>query len=96
MYAKLLTLDVFTAPDLVRPFYIAGSVLALLLAGIGVLVGLAAMVQAPLVGLLVVILSGAIGAVLFLAVRLAAETVIAVFRMHARFVGGNPRDPIPN
>lgn len=93
--AKLTTLDEFLLPHLVRPFYLVGSAFALLLAGIGLLVGLAALATSPVIGLMTMVLTLTAAAALFLGVRLAAETMLAVHRVHQRFVGGHPRDPVP-
>lgn len=95
MFAKLLTLDRFIARDLVRTFHLVASAFTLLLTASGVLIGIVTMVQSFPIGLFVVLLSAALGGALFLGIRLAAETVIAVARMHERFIGGNPGDPIP-
>jgi hypothetical protein len=95
MFPKLLALDEFLSRDLVRPFHLVASVFALLLAAAGCLIGFALMVQSFLLGLFVVLLSAALGGALFLGVRLAAEAVISIGRMHERFIGGRPGDPIP-
>lgn len=95
MFAKLSALDTFLAPSLIRPFYLLGSLLALLWGLVGFLFGLVALVQAPWLGLLVIVFGLGSAGLLFLAVRLIAEGMIAVLRIHARFVGGGPGDPIP-
>lgn len=95
MFPKLLVLDEFLSRDLVRPFHLAASVFALLFTAAGWMLGLALMIQSFLLGLFIVLLTTAFGGALFLGVRLAAESVIAVARMHERFIGGNPGDPIP-
>jgi len=95
MFPKLLVLDEFLSRDLVRPFHLVASAFALLFAAAGCLIGVALMVQSFLIGLFVVLLSAALGGALFLGVRLAAEAVISIARMHERFIGGNPGDPIP-
>ena len=95
MYARLMALDAFLAPKLLRPFDLIGCFSALLWGMVGFLLGLVLLVQVPWVGLLVIIFSLASASLLFLAVRLIAEGMIATLRMHARFVGGGPGDPIP-
>lgn len=95
MLDRFLALDAFLAPRLVRPFYLIGCGLALLWGMVGLLFGLILLVQVPWAGLLLVtfaLMSSALGV---LACRLAAEAMIAQLRMHARFVGGGPLDPIP-
>ena len=95
MLDRLLALDTFLAPRLVRPFYLIGAALALLWGLSGFLVGLVLLVQVPWAGLFVITFALISALLLFLGVRLFAEGLIATFRMHARFVGGGPRDPIP-
>lgn len=95
MFARLSTLDAFFAPRLVRPFYLIGGLVALLWGMVGLLLGLMLLLQMPWLGLLVMVFALATAVLLFLAVRLLAESVTAVFRMHGRFVGGGPNDPIP-
>ena len=95
MYAKLLDLDAFLAPRLLRPFYLISVALALLWGLSGFLVGLVLLIQVPWAGLFTITFSLTSAALLFLAVRLFAEGLIATLRMHARFVGGGPGDPIP-
>jgi len=95
MFAHLFALDAFLAPRLLRPFYLIGAALALLWGLSGFLVGLVLLVQVPWAGLFTITFSLLSAALLFLGVRLFAETTIATLRMHARFVGGGPRDPIP-
>lgn len=95
MLNRLLALDAFLARDLVRPFQWIANAFVLLLTMVGLMVGLAMMGQSFVIGLFVILLTVGLGGTLFLGVRLAAETVIAVARMHERFVGGGPNDPIP-
>lgn len=95
MYAQLFALDAFLAPKLLRPFYLIGMALALLWGLSGFLVGLVLLLQVPWAGLLTIAFSLGSAALLFLGVRLLAEGLIATLRMHARFVGGSPGDPIP-
>lgn len=95
MLSKLLTLDEFMARKLVRPFHLVASAFALLLTASGLMVGIAAMMQSFVVGLFLILSSASLVAALFLGARLLAETVIAVSRMHERFIGGKPGDPVP-
>lgn len=83
MITALSTLDTPLGPRLVRPFYLAGSALALLLAGIGLLAGVAATASSALVGLFVAGLGLLLGATVFLGVRLTAEAVTIVFAQGA-------------
>jgi hypothetical protein len=87
MFTALSTLDTPLGPRLVRPFYIAGSALALLLAGIGLLAGVATMTSSVLLGLFVLGLGGLLGATVFLGVRLTAEAVTIVFAQGSRPAG---------
>ena len=95
MLNRLLALDSFLARDLARPFQLVANAFVLLLTMVGLMVGLALMGQSVVIGLFVILLTLALGGALFLGVRLAAESAIAVARMHERFVGGGPNDPIP-
>ncbi|TBW34752.1 DUF4282 domain-containing protein [Siculibacillus lacustris] len=95
MLSKLTNLDDFLVDRLVRPFHLLGSAFAVLVALIGWLFGVAALLQSPLVGGLVLVTVTLLAALIFLGVRIAAETVIAVFRMHQRFIGGGPWDRVP-
>lgn len=83
MIAALSTLDTPVGPLLVRPFYIAGSALALLLAGIGLLLGVATMTYSVLLGLFVTGIGVLTGVTVFLGVRLTAEAVTIVFAQKA-------------
>lgn len=87
MIAALSTLDTPLGPKLVRPFYIAGSALALLLAGIGLLAGVASMATSATIGLFLIAFGGLTGVTVFLGVRLTAEAVTIVFRQAARPAG---------
>lgn len=95
MVSKFMVLDAFLAPRLLRPFYLIGLALALLWGLVGLMFGLALSVQMPLLGMLIIVFALVSALLLALAVRLVAESVIATLRMHARFVGGGPNDPIP-
>ncbi len=92
---RLLVLDAFLAPELVRPFHLVANAFAVLLTMSGLMLGLALMAQSFLIGLFVTLLTLCLGGALVLGIRLAAESAIAVARMHERFVGGGPNDPIP-
>ena len=94
-WAKLLSLDVFLGREFVRPFHLAASALALMLTASGLLIGLALMAQSFVIGLFVALTMAALGVSLLLGARLLAEIYIATSRMHERFIGGEPRDPIP-
>lgn len=83
MIAALSTLDTPVGPLLVRPFYIAGTASALLLAGIGLLLGVATMAYSVLLGLFVAGFGGLLGVTVFLGVRLLAEAVTIVFAQRA-------------
>lgn len=87
MITALSTLDTPLGPQLVRPFYLAGSALALLLAGIGLLVGAATMASSVLLGLFVIGFGGLLGVTTFLGVRLTAEAVTIVFAQGKRPAG---------
>ncbi len=79
MWASLLSLDTRVGPHLVRPFWVVGSTLALVLAGIGLVIGLALLAISPVLGLMVVGLGLLLGAAVFLGVRLTAEAASIVF-----------------
>lgn len=87
MLSTLSTLDTRLGPSLVRPFYIAGSALAVLLAGIGLLLGAATMTTSILIGLFLTALGGLLGVTVFLGVRLTAEAVTIVFAQAPRTPG---------
>jgi hypothetical protein len=95
MFSKFLSLDEFITPGLIKPFYLLGMALIALSALLGILGGLAALIVSP--GLaFTTILTTLIGSVLgFIGLRVTAELYLAVFRLHDRFVGGHPKDPIP-
>jgi len=95
MLDRLLALDTFLAPKLLRPFYLIGAALALLWGLSGFLVGLVLLVQVPWAGVFTITFAVLSAGLVFLGVRLFAEAMIATLRMHARFVGGEPKDPIP-
>lgn len=95
MFSKFLSLDEFITPGLIKPFYLLGLALIGLSALLGILGGLAAVLVSP--GLAVTtILTTLIGAALgFIGLRVTAELYLAIFRLHDRFVGGHPKDGIP-
>lgn len=95
-FDRFLTLDEFVTPDLLRPFYLAAIGLVALSGLVGALGGLFSMLVAPIGGLIAVLLSLAGAALGILGIRMAFEAYIALMRLHARFVGGHPRDPIPD
>ena len=84
MIADFMTLDTRLAPRLVRPFYLAGAALALLLAGIGLLLGAAALTTSVPLALLFMVLGGLVGGVTLTGVRLVAEATLAVLALQDR------------
>jgi hypothetical protein len=96
MFDRFLTLDEFVTPDLLRPFYLAAIGIVAFSGVVGALGGLAGMTVSFLGGLVTAILSLAGAAIGILAIRMAFEAFIALMRLHARFVGGHPRDRIPD
>jgi hypothetical protein len=96
MFSQLAQIDEFLVDRLVRPFYYLGCVVSVLLALVGWLFGLLALSQSAIVGILTLVVMTCLAGLVFLGVRLAAESVIALFRIHKRFVGGGPKDAVPN
>jgi hypothetical protein len=96
LLSQLGSLDAFLVERLIRPFHVLGSALAVLVAVVGWLSGLAMLGQLPIAGLVVIAVTTLLAGLVFIGVRIVAEAVIAVFRMHARFVGGGPWDRIPD
>lgn len=94
--SKFLNLDEFVTPNLLRPFYLLAMGLTALFGLFGVLGGLGMMVISPLGGLVTIITSLGSTALALFGIRLGCEAFIALFRMHSRFVGGHPRDEIPD
>ncbi len=84
MIAALLSLDKPLGSRLIRPFHLAGSMLSALLGLFGMLLGLAAMGQSTLLGLVVVLLGLLTGVSTFLAVRVVAEAATILFRAEER------------
>lgn len=95
MLAKFLSLDEFITPGLIKPLYLLGLALIGLGAVVGVLAGFAGMFVS-FGGGLVAILWTLISAVMsVIGLRVFVEVYLAVFRLHDRFVGGHPKDGIP-
>lgn len=88
MIAALSTLDTPLGPRLVRPFHLAGSALAVLLAGIGLLLGAVTTTTSALLGLFVIGVGLLLGVTVFLGVRLTAEAVTIVFESAGRRAPG--------
>ena len=78
MFAELSTLDTPLGPKLVRPFYVAGSALAVTIAGIGLIAGAALATSSVLLALFVAGFFLLLGVTVFLGVRLTAEAVTIV------------------
>jgi hypothetical protein len=95
MLDKFLSLDTFITPGLIKPFYYVGLVLVGLSGLFGVLSGLGLLLYSPLTGLTTIITSTIGCALGLLGVRITAELYLAIFRLHDRFVGGHPKDGIP-
>ena len=95
-FDRFLTLDEFVTPDLLRPFYLVAIGLVALSGLFGALGGLFSMLVSPIGGLVAIILSLGGAAVGILGIRMGFEAFIALMRLHARFVGGHPRDPLPD
>ncbi|MEJ1160770.1 DUF4282 domain-containing protein [Prosthecomicrobium sp. N25] len=89
MLSKFLTLDEFITPGLVRRLYPLGLALIALGALLDIMVSL---VSLSLIGLLWAIIRATMA---FIVLRVMAELYFAIFRLHDRFVGGHPKDPIP-
>lgn len=95
MLQKFLSLDEFITPGLIKPFYLLGLALIALSALLGLLGGLALLFVSPGVALttiLTTLISCALG---LIGLRVTAELYLAIFRLHDRFVGGHPKDGIP-
>jgi hypothetical protein len=93
---RFLTLDEFITPELLRPFYLVAIGVTALSGLAGALGGLFALLASPIVGLFTMLLSIGGAIVGILGIRMAFEAFIALMRLHARFVGGHPSDPIPD
>ncbi|MBT9289300.1 DUF4282 domain-containing protein [Prosthecodimorpha staleyi] len=95
MLNKFLSLDEFVTPSLIKPLYLLGLALIGLSAVLGVLGSLALLISAPaaaLFGLLSTVIWSTMAAI---GLRIFVELYQAVFRLHDRFVGGHPKDGIP-
>lgn len=95
MLSKFLSLDEFITPGLIKPFYLVGLACLALFALLGLLSALGMLFLSPMAGLSA-LLGTLIGTALgFIGLRITAELYLAVFRLHDRFVGGHPKDGIP-
>ena len=92
---RFLTLNEFLTPGLLKPFYY----LTLGLTGLGTLFGLLGgfglMFFSPISGLFTIMTTLLFGAVSAISIRFFCELYLAVFRLHDRFVGGHPKDGLP-
>jgi membrane protein implicated in regulation of membrane protease activity len=95
MFSKYLSLDEFLTPGLIKPFYLLALGLTALGTLFGVLSGLSSMIYSPIAGLIGVLISLLAGIAYAIAIRFFSELFIAVFRLHDRFVGGQPKDGLP-
>jgi len=95
MFNKYLSLDEFITPGLVKPFYLVALGLTALGTLFGVLGGLGTMIFSPIGGLITILISLLAGVAYAIAIRFFCELFIAVFRLHDRFVGGHPKDGLP-
>ena len=95
MFNKYLSLDELITPGLVKPFYLVALGLTALGTLFGVLGGLGTMIFSPIGGLITILISLLAGVAYAIAIRFFCELFIAVFRLHDRFVGGHPKDGLP-
>jgi len=95
MVNKYLSLNEFITPGLIKPFYLLALGLTALGALFGVLGGLSSMIYSPVGGLITILISLLSGVAYCVAIRFFCELFIAVFRLHDRFVGGHPKDGLP-
>ncbi|MDR3375414.1 MAG: DUF4282 domain-containing protein [Ancalomicrobiaceae bacterium] len=95
MLNKFLSLDEFITPGLIKPFYFVALGLTALGTLLGVLGGLGALIFSPLTGLITILTALIAGVAYAIGIRMFSELFIAVFRLHDRFVGGHPKDGIP-
>ena len=79
MFDAIVKLDRRIGPRLVRPFWIAGSALAVVLFGFGLITGLATMQISVLIGLFLIALGALLGVTVLLGVRLTVEAVSLIF-----------------
>ncbi|MDR3496532.1 MAG: DUF4282 domain-containing protein [Ancalomicrobiaceae bacterium] len=92
---KFLSLGEFITPGLITPFYFVGLGLTALGTLLGVLGGLGLLIYSPLAGLTTIFTALIAGIAYAIGIRMFAELFIAVFRLHDRFVGGHPKDGVP-
>jgi hypothetical protein len=95
MLSKYLSLDEFLTPGLIKPFYLVALGLTALGTLFGVLGGLGTMIYSPVGGLITILISLIAGLAYAIGIRFFSELFIAVFRLHDRFVGGHPKDGMP-
>ena len=95
MFDKFLSLDEFLTPGLIKPFYLLALGLTLLGTIFGVLGGLGMMLYSPIGGLISILITVLTGIGTSIGIRFFCELFIAVFRLHDRFVGGHPKDGLP-
>lgn len=95
MFDKFLSLDEFLTPGLIKPFYLLALGLTLLGTLFGVLGGLGMMLYSPIGGLISILITILTGIGTGIGIRFFCELFIAVFRLHDRFVGGHPKDGLP-
>lgn len=95
MFSKFLSLDEFLTPGLIKPFYLLALGLTGLGTVFGVLGGLGTMIYSPIGGLITILITLFAGVGYAIAIRFFCELFIAVFRLHDRFVGGHPKDGLP-
>ncbi len=95
MLNKFLSLDEFLTPGLIKPFYLLALAVAGLATLFGVLGGLGTMLYSPVGGLMTILISLIGGVAYAIGIRFFCELFIAVFRLHDRFVGGHPKDGLP-
>jgi hypothetical protein len=95
MFSKFLTLDEFITPGLIKPLYLLGLALIVLFTLLGVLTGFAVLFSSPGAGLTAILTSLISAVISFIGLRISFEVYLAVFRLHDRFVGGHPKDRIP-
>ncbi len=95
MFTKLTKLDEFLTPGLIKPFYLISLGLTALGTLIGVLSGLSILLFSPITGLITILTALVAGIAYAIAIRFFCELFIAVFRLHDSFVGGQPKDGLP-
>ena len=95
MITKFLKLDEFLTPGLIKPFYLVALGLTALGTLLGMLGGLGLLIFSPLTGLITIFTSLVAGIAYAIGIRFFCEMYIATFRLHDRFVGGHPKDGLP-